>query len=645
MKPPYQDQGIRTPMDPSIPIDLTRRGVEVPAAAVLRGWDLAAIALGFGLITGLGEGLSLFVYSKFGWNNWDKTLFNGSVEAIWTCPWIDAAVFGVLGLAAAAICRGGRRPRLTLAAVWVLATLMFFDWVNIMAFGCMHTYAFLVLAAGLGTSLTRYCRPRLTAMAGSFRRRTVLAGLALVALTLTGQTALWLRERLDTAMLPAADPGRPNVLCVVIDTLRADRLSCYGYDRPTSPNLDRMAGESTLFENCISTSSWTQPSHASLLTGRHTHEHRAEWLPLDRRYPTLGEAMSRLGYRTAAFSANPHHFAPHWGLDRGFQRFEGEFATLTNRLWGTFFGSRWAVYVHHRLLENFECVTRRPAPAINGAFLRWADADRTRPFFAFVNYFDVHDPREPPEPFRSRFALTTDAVANSASTLNERRDLAIRSKGAYDGCIAYTDSWLGQLDRALKERGLAENTVVIVTSDHGEFFGEHGLYEHGNALYRELIHVPLLVRWPRHVPAGRRVPAVVSSKAMAATLMDLLEAKEEFATFPGPSLAGLWRTAAAADAWPPAVSELAGVWFYPKRSPCHDNSIKCLTTSQWHYIAYESGKTELYDLHKDPQESDNLANRPDAEPECRRLKAELDAAAPGWVEHYPHNVKSIYKRK
>ena len=123
------------------------------AAAVLRGWDLAAIALGFGLITGLGEGLSLFVYSKFGWNNWDKTLFNGSVEAIWTCPWIDVAVFGVLGLAAAAICRGGRRPRLTLAAVWVLATLMFFDWVNILGFGCMHTYAFLVLECVSGPNL------------------------------------------------------------------------------------------------------------------------------------------------------------------------------------------------------------------------------------------------------------------------------------------------------------------------------------------------------------------------------------------------------------------------------------------------------------------------------------------------------------
>jgi arylsulfatase A-like enzyme len=431
----------------------------------------------------------------------------------------------------------------------------------------------------------------------------------------------------------------PNVLLLVVDTVRADHLSCYGYHRPTSPNLDALAREGVLFENAIAPSSWTQPSHASLLTGQYTHEHHAEFDPLDKRYPTIGEALSRQGYRAGAFSGNLNYFTQAQGFGRGFLHFEDYYFNVLDMVLRTAPGRVIDVYVFDRF-PKVRRFWRKRAPEVNAEFFRWVDADRERPFFAFLNYFDVHSPYLLPGALRGRFGTGSHSELDAGRLVGDERDAdhllkdepgtPERSIDAYDDCTLYADEHLRRLLWGLRERGLADNTLVIVTSDHGEQFMAHGLQGHGNSLYRQLIHVPLVVCWPGHVPAGVRVAQPVSIKALAATVLDLIGVQDETA-FDDPSLARLWQDPAAAEHWPHPVAELAINPLFSKKNPVAHGAMKCLVTPDWHLIVNQELPPELYDWKRDPQELHNRAGQKAMAPEIERLEAELEKLVPGWL--------------
>lgn len=316
--------------------------------------------------------------------------------------------------------------------------------------------------------------------------------------------------------------GRPNILLVVIDTARADRFSFGGYSRQTSPEIAVLASEGTIYERAYTPAPWTLPAHASLFTGLFPSSHGADsgHLRLDEEFRTLAESLHEAGYRTQGYAANPW-VGRQYGLAQGFDTYE------------------------EILKEGRKEVEDAGAAALNAKverFLEWRmdnpDA-RRQPFFIFINYLEPHLPYNPPEPFRSRF-LRADADRTAVERLRKFKhpdevrfvlglggpsgdDLSILSD-LYDGEIAYVDGRVGDLARFLREKGLLDQTVVVVTSDHGEAIGDHGFLDHKMNVFEELLRVPLVVRYPGTVKAGRRVPEPVMLQDLYPTLLALAHA-------------------------------------------------------------------------------------------------------------------------
>jgi arylsulfatase A-like enzyme len=456
-----------------------------------------------------------------------------------------------------------------------------------------------------------------------------IAAVALFAL-IGIQSGLWLWERMATKNLPRVALGLPNVLVIVVDTLRADHLSSYGYKRLTSPNIDRLAREGILFETALATSSFTLPSHASLLTGLYTYEHEAEWMNPKALFscqcPTLAEALRSLGYRTGAFSANLFWFTHEYGFGRGFIRFDDFFHSINDMMLRTFYGRVIEQFVLRRL--GFEDIpARKRASDINRAALSWIESDQTRPFFVLLNYMDTHDPYLPPQPYRNTFSSLKNpgGVLNWRLGRNDPQMTPEELQGevdAYDGGIVYVDHHIGQFLAELQKSGPAGNTLVVLTSDHGEALGEHGLYLHGNSLFREAIHVPLIFWWPGQIPAGVSVARPVTNAALPATIMDLLGADNQM-LFPSAPLTKLWENPKTHSAWPYPLTEIGQMTWLPEISPVYHGSIKSLVSPQWHYIEHETLGTELYDWQNDPQELHNLVVSPETSSEGARLSLQL----------------------
>jgi arylsulfatase A-like enzyme len=564
-----------------------------------------------GLVTGLIEGGGLLFLQHRGWLAWQLAQMGVSADIVWVSAFVDLIVFLALGLILWAISAVVPRMPVFSAGLFVFTSVSFTIWLTVI--GRMRYSAILVLGLGLGSVITRWARIReLRVM--SFCRRTLpwVAAVGLTAFAVI-EAGGWLHERWIVAGLPKPAPDSPNVVIIVVDTLRSDHLSTYGYSRLTTPTLTRLAHDGVLFENTFAPSSWTLPSHASLLTGRYPHEHRLEsgGQVLDNKYPTLAEVLRDRGYRTGAFSGNNFWFCRHLGFGRGFAHFEDYFTSLADGLARTIVGRDVERFILHRIgLENVP--GRRSAADINTAALRWIDQDKSRPFFVFLNYFDVHDPYLPPQPYRSKFSK----IKNPGGIINSfvLRDYPrltpeeLQSEiDAYDGGISYVDDQIAELILELNARGVMNHTLLVVTSDHGESFGEHGLLGHRDALYREVIEVPLIFYWPAHVPGTIRVTTPVSNVAIPATILQLVEDRNQ-QTFPGPSLTRLWTKGQNDADWPLPLSELAQMPFeVAKRNPAYSGWLKSLTSTQWHYILHQKNGAELYAWKSDPNEVSNVA--------------------------------------
>ena len=604
--------------------------------------DILLIGAWFGLVTGLVEGTGLLLLQKLGWQSWEAAKLAVTVEIVWISAVFDLVVFAAIGVILAGIALVFPRRANVRPAVFLFTTLMCFNWFGLT--GRLLSYAVLSLAIGVAVVFIRWLGAR-EAAAVRFYRASVPWVAALAVLVLAAiQGALWLQERIATARLPAASPNSPNILVVLVDTLRADHLASYGYSRSTSPNVDRLAQQGVLFENAIAASSWTPPSHASMLTGRYPYEHGVEWYrTLDTRYPTIAEALSSRGYRTAAFSANLFGFNRGWGFGRGFIRFEDQFQSTLDMVVRTEYG-RVVVTPLLRWLGFEDWIGRKRAVEITQAALRWVQRDAAIPFFAFLNYFDLHDPYLPPQPYRARFGRSPNpggalnSLGHPIPTLTPEQ---LQGEiDAYDGAIAYVDDSIGQLLAGLQQSGRLENTLVIFLSDHGESFGEHGMFFHQNGLYREVLHVPLIVWWPGHVPSGMRVATPVTNAALPATLMDLIGAGNQ-QLFPNRSLTELWKDPGASRDWSYPLAELAHQPFKPiQETPAHSGWLKSLVSPQWQYIAHEKLGPELYEWIDDPGELHNLVATSEGSVVAGDFASRLQhvLAQPQRVDREPHEA-------
>jgi len=572
--------------------------------------DILRVSIWFGLLAGLVEGAIFLLMQQAGWIMFVWT------PIIYVAPIFDAFLFALLGLGLLLLHRACPRWPILKLTFFMVIFLALADWLSVALSiqGWVKPYAVAPLALGIAFQLARSAYKRQASLVRFLRRTLVpLAGMTLLLLVVV-QAGAWLKQN-RTPNHPPAD-NAPNVLMLVVDTLRADHLSTYGYARPTSPNLDRLASQSVLFERASSAASWTLPSHASLLNGRFPHEHHASWahpqILQENHYPTLGQALKDQGYRTAAFSANLYWFTRAHGFGHGFDHFEDFFSNPSDTVLRTFFG-RVIFKVVQKYLGFEDIPGRKHAADINRSFLRWLDHRPDQPFFGFLNYLDAHDPYLPPQPYRSQFSDTQNpgGILNG-EVFREQPDMTPQQRqgeiDAYDGGIAYADDQIGQLLNELDTRGLADNTLVIFTSDHGEEFLEHGLYLHGSSVYRESIHVPLVVRYPGKTPQGVRISKPVSIVAIPATIMDLLGLADQ-SPFPGPPLTPLWQSPQKPDQQPmPALAQVEHKPWAPQAAPAHTSALTSLFFQQWHCIHSDDKGWEIYDWKTDPGETRDLAD-------------------------------------
>jgi arylsulfatase A-like enzyme len=399
---------------------------------------------------------------------------------------------------------------------------------------------------------------------------------------------------------PSPNP-QPHLVLIVIDTLRADHLGTYGYERATSPHIDRLAKRGLVFANALAASSWTKPSVASLFTSRYPSEHGAVSFERDlsSTLPTLAEMLREAGYRTVGVSGNFVHVAERTGFARGFDAFE----TLVFEVEGPGGEMLLAMSGEDGELDYLRAPT---GSEVNRRVLDLLPAPDAAPVFLYVHYMEPHPGYAPPEPQRSAFitdaavhARATPATATYLSDLaGSAADLepAERQRliDLYDAEIAAVDGAVGELVRELEDRGYMENTVIAVTSDHGEEFGEHGGWFHGLTLNRECLSVPIVLHDARRPGSGVRRRDPVDLLDVPTTLLALA------GVTPPPSMRG--RDLLAAE--PPPRDLVAEL----HRDPVFEDHVRprvqklALTRWPWKAIVGVDGTRSFYRLDRDPEE-------------------------------------------
>jgi len=631
--------------------DLARSAPTPTATPRLGSLDVFLLSVWCGLAAGWLEVATRVFCKKMGVA---QPLYLMSRHFLWLGPLSNLLLFSGLGMGLAALTRvwprfgGFVSPRLVCA----LALLP----VALVAGQFIYAEAWFLLLVGVACRLV----PALERHPAALRRIVIvsLPGLVGLVFVLAGFVfgVDWLKQHRESGR-PSPSAAAPNVLFIVLDTVRADRLSLYGYDRPTTPALERWAGQGILFSEARATAPWTLASHASLFTGRWPHELGVKWLtPLGTTVPTLAEHFGSRGYATAGFVANLIYCSYDTGLDRGFTHYEDYVLErlMALRTASLFDQAVMELSALSRLVDAgpfrslraaigrsfFPREQRKDAGAINRAFVGWLSQrpEPARPFFVFLNYLDAHSPYVLPPGAAHRFGLEPQSrndfqVLDDHWTSIDKLRLAPRyralARDSYDNCIAHLDEGLGKLLDELAGRGVLDRTLVIVTSDHGEGLGEHDLFDHGESLYRTEIRVPLLIVPPAALRTRRVVSQTVSLRDLPATIVELA-GQGTGSPFPGRSLSRMW-----AD--PTTVGDsVAGDWVVSElsapnplnpnqgRSPAHRGPLVAIAERDLVYIQNEGdGTEELYDERDDPRELINRARAAAFRPVLEQFRARL----------------------
>ena len=429
--------------------------------------------------------------------------------------------------------------------------------------------------------------------------------------------------------------NRPNIILMVMDATRPDHLSCYGHHRPTTPHIDQIAAEGVLYEQAISPAAWTLPSHASLFTGLNVSQHGTHFKHqyVEPRFATLAEMLRLQGYRTAGFSQSAW-VSETFGFHRGFETFR-----LTKRLlegMRHLFKRETLLEKGLRfLIEGYYPMTRRT----NGLIRQWLTRqhDEQSPFFFFVLYEDAHLPYRFREPYSSRYLgerigqarrVNQDPHKYMAGKVDMSEDDFEILRALYDVQLSFLDAMVGEFLDFLRDKGILDNTLLIITSDHGENIGDQGLMAHQYCVYDTLIHVPLIIRYPPLFPAGQRVYGQVQTSEIFTTIMSILGIEKE--DIPndvrGRSLVPAEVAAnplpfTIAEYLAPNMRRMLRVWPDGDYSR-YDRQLRALRQDDYKYIWSSDGRNELYNLKLDPKELHNLI---DSEPEkAQDLGAQLE---------------------
>lgn len=343
-----------------------------------------------------------------------------------------------------------------------------------------------------------------------------------------------------------------NVLFIIINSVRADHLSLYGYPRMTAPNITAFATEGVVFSNAIAQGTWTKPAIASLLTSLPISKHGVTGLGdvLRGGVKLIPERLQEKGYRTACISAN-EWISPPFGFGRGIEYMSvsskgkliqlalGRIITTLCLRSPALFPLCKACGSADRFLEgDASRPAARTAEDLTEEAIRWAEEHREEPFFLYLHYNDPHFPYEPPPPYGRTFLKQQKSIramppiCDGLEPLDRCTELSKEEReelvGLYDGSIQYVDHWIGRLLNALKAMDLYEKTLIVLTADHGQEFYEHGGWGHGNSLFEETIRVPLVVKFPGGSYKGRYVEAPVGHVDIGPAVLEVLglEARE-----------------------------------------------------------------------------------------------------------------------
>jgi arylsulfatase A-like enzyme len=466
----------------------------------------------------------------------------------------------------------------------------------------------LPLAAALALLLPGL--PRLDPPLSRFRQlATLAAGALLVLLPLRPRVPLPTVQAAPTA--PAPSGGR-SVVLIVADTLRSDHMSLYGYKRKTTPALDRRASAGLVFDDATAVAPWTLPSHASMFTGLWPRAHGAHAFrmptdppihinPLAPEHVTLAEIAREHGYRTAGFSANNAYMTSRWGVNQGFEEYFCRKPRFAGVQLGMAHDLAWRWDNRRALTQDMPYFT---APEMTRAAIAWLERQQDRPFFLFLNYMDVHFPNAAPGtqglPFEDEASLMGEkhegfARYNRDGALSPAERRAFVNE--YDRELSYLDRWLGVLLDHLESSGRGARTLVVLTSDHGEFLGEHDQVAHMKDLYNEVVNIPLIVWEPGAAP-GR------SSRAVQG--LDLFPTILRYLGLPVPAAA---QGQPLLEADHPIVSELYYAMlarFRGDERKRYDRILRTIRVGEHRYFLSSNGEERLFDLRGDPQEARNL---------------------------------------
>jgi arylsulfatase A-like enzyme len=477
--------------------------------------------------------------------------------------------------------------------------------------------------------------PRLDPLLSPLRGAlTAVAAAVLVLLPLIPRVA---QPSLLATPTKAAPPGGRSAVLIVLDTVRRDHMSLYGYSRRTTPAIERRAAGGLVFDDATSVASWTLPSHASMFTGLWPRTHGAHPFrgdqtqadnnihPLAPEHVTLAEIARERGYRTAGLTANHVYMAPRWGVAQGFEEYLARGPRMpgisldTARALGRAWDPRRTVYVEAPYLT---------APEMTRAATAWLERNRDVPFFLFLNYMDAHIPNAAPGsqglPFEDESLLVGTEKREWLDRFLGGGDMSAAEQRSfvneYDRELIHLDRWVGVLLDYLERSGLASRTLVVLTADHGEALGEHHLLGHGKDLYAEAVDVPLVVWEPGTAPG--RVGRPVQGLDLFPTILRYLALPIPEGTQGQPLL----------EADHATVSEeyyaTHEMFFGPNRAR-FDRILRTIRVGGHRYFQSSNGEERLFDFTGDPGEVRNLiGGLPD-------VAALARARLAGWLQATP----------
>ncbi len=516
----------------------------------------------------------------------------------------------------------------------IVYTYYFFNSTNLKQLTATVGVLLIILLSGAIAWLLKILRDRLGKTA------PIVAWVIMLIVLICVITPNYLHYRSATGIvggidLPTEKPSRPsNILFVTLDTLRADHLGCYGNKIVQTPTLDALAADGCLFEAAFAQAATTTPSHCSMMVSAQVARHGAmNGSAMKTGYPTLSEVLQNVGYETAAFVSSTMVRSSNSGLQRGFDYYEDSISPYTSLLKNDASQFLLATALFAWLQDN-----QIPGSVVSRRAMGWLGRREQGPFFCLLHYFDPHDPYDAPEPYKEMYAGKIDP------------DLPCSfQRMRYAGDVTYTDFELGRVIQKLKDEGLYEKMLIIVTSDHGEAFGErHGEiteHRHGQYLYDTTQHVPLIIKMPAGKGAGRRIPDVVQLIDLAPTVLDYLGVSAP-ESFEGKSLLDLLNGQERKEPGVAYSENKGGGTILPGIGVMTNMRIQIsMRTPEAKYI-YDltKDKEELYEIATDPGETINVFSEKSelAESCYRRLQNVLkEAVETEVIEVDPRILKQL----